>query len=935
MNDDKQGGYPRMKNRGEISTFAVCLVLLLSPVLGGCATYMGYHYEGYEDGPKETKAIGDVVSEVELSVSEKPSKSSPRIALEAKRTQTTLMETTWTRKRVRADKYLPYSVFHDLGVEPMATGLCLAGPLGDLPTVLTGRAGAAMHTNTSYDENPPIRSHRWLHWFGWFLPFINANVAPREGQVFYVRRLVEADDPIRSEQYTKTEMSKLDSVPIRLDLGPAGMATVTTDVSGRGQFDLAPYLNQLRRDTNWTITASLKNYDTSDELELTYNTSDLGVTWSEPRVQPGNPPRLSVELALSDTGGDAVLEAGESAEARLTVRNIGDVTAWDLRTRWQTPPSSPNKLIVGRPSAASRDRLEPGESWETRVDLQAAPEWTWDGELSVRARVEELSGREHPEPSATIATVDFEPPRLELVRWTWFDGENGVLEPGDNVTLNLWVQNIGLSEARDVRVVLRSSDTALRVGEFSKAVLLRPSELGRSVWNLEVPEGWTSPEGVSSKELPIEVVLEEARPRFSVAEGSLGLALGARSSVMSSSEEAVELAQIQQEAQDVIAAERQANKLRADLAKRRRAVEQSQQEFVRMKQELEGQMAALRAEQAQEREDIQGRIAALAQEHSKILAEVQRDLEEERRRLAEVEREKQARRAKLLEAQTERNVLRRRSYAVIVGVDEYQDPDIGRLQFACADARALRDALTDPQTGLFASENVTLLTTGARDPALVPERLNVLQAVAGLKSRLRPDDRLLFFFAGHGSTDEKGVGNYLLPQDVTLETVSLQGIKLREEILNVLEGCPARDQVVIIDACHSGLREGMRADDAQSRAVVVQGIGDALTKFGQNRSGRAVICSSSRDQLSNEDKQLRHGVFTYYLVEGLRALAGDQMSTVDSDLNGRVEASELFEHVAQSVDNWCREKGRPPQTPRSQYDDAGANISLATKPQEE
>lgn len=217
----------------------------------------------------------------------------------------------------------------------------------------------------------------------------------------------------------------------------------------------------------------------------------------------------------------------------------------------------------------------------------------------------------------------------------------------------------------------------------------------------------------------------------------------------------------------------------------------------------------------------------------------------------------------------------------------------------------------------------------------MPTRSNILDALLYLTKNIGPEDRLLFFFAGHGTTDQQGEGNYLLPQDATLDNFPLQGLKLSEEILWAFERCQAREQIVIVDACHSGFRKGIRDEDTRDLEITAKRIESALDAFSQARSGRAVLTSSSRDQKSQEDDTIAHGVFTYYLVNGLQAFATDKTPEVDQDLDRRIDAGELFQYVQHRVETWCRENQRPPQTPRSRYDDAGANIPLATQPQEE
>src|SRR5262249_55573377 len=72
--------------------------------------------------------------------------------------------------------------------------------------------------------------------------------------------------------------------------------------------------------------------------------------------------------------------------------------------------------------------------------------------------------------------------------------------------------------------------------------------------------------------------------------------------------------------------------------------------------------------------------------------------------------------------------------------------------------------------------------------------------------------------------------------------------------------------------------------------------------------GRFLIASCDRGQKSIEAEPLRHGLFTYHLLQGLRG-AGDR------DGDGRVSVAELFGYVSSAVSRDAREKFQREQTP--------------------
>ena len=63
-----------------------------------------------------------------------------------------------------------------------------------------------------------------------------------------------------------------------------------------------------------------------------------------------------------------------------------------------------------------------------------------------------------------------------------------------------------------------------------------------------------------------------------------------------------------------------------------------------------------------------------------------------------------------------------------------------------------------------------------------------------------------------------------------------------------------------------------------------------------------IISASGPNEVSLELPELGHGVFTYYLLEGLRGKA-------DRNGDGVVTVSELYEYVEEQVERKVREAG--------------------------
>jgi len=188
-----------------------------------------------------------------------------------------------------------------------------------------------------------------------------------------------------------------------------------------------------------------------------------------------------------------------------------------------------------------------------------------------------------------------------------------------------------------------------------------------------------------------------------------------------------------------------------------------------------------------------------------------------------------------------------RLFAVIVGVSEHQNPS-HNLTFAHTDAINMYDFLR-------------LYTTPERIQLLTDEDAtyyNVVKHMSRLFSQARPEDVVIFFFAGHGHHD------VFQMHDKEKQFSTLQRI-FRESNAN--------RRMIFADTCHAGsLRQPGNRRQANPGANVM------------------LFLSSRNYQLSWESSALQGGFFTQTLMSGLRGGA-------DANNDGNVTAIELFKYV--------------------------------------
>jgi len=133
-----------------------------------------------------------------------------------------------------------------------------------------------------------------------------------------------------------------------------------------------------------------------------------------------------------------------------------------------------------------------------------------------------------------------------------------------------------------------------------------------------------------------------------------------------------------------------------------------------------------------------------------------------------------------------------RYYALLIAAQNYRHPSVTTLDYPVADAQRVRQVLTADYN--FDSQDVTLL----RDP----DRDAILTALERLAEKLRADDHLLIFYAGHGHWDEQRRQGYWLPANAQ------QGRRAdwisNSDLRDAIRAIPARHTLLVSDACFSG-----------------------------------------------------------------------------------------------------------------------------------
>jgi len=219
-------------------------------------------------------------------------------------------------------------------------------------------------------------------------------------------------------------------------------------------------------------------------------------------------------------------------------------------------------------------------------------------------------------------------------------------------------------------------------------------------------------------------------------------------------------------------------------------------------------------------------------------------------------------------------------WAVIIGVASYNHMPV--LRYTDDDAYRIHSFLKSPEGGAIPDAQMEILV----DDAATYE--NIKGTMSRVFSQAGPNDMVLLYFSGHG------LKGSFLPIDFDGFNNKLP----HEEVTELFKNSRAKYKLCIADACHSGSLLAMRSGSAQSI------ITSYYEQLAQANGGTALLLSSKSEETSLESSGLRQGVFSHFLIRGLKGEA-------DSNLDNVISVQELFDYVYENVRSYTGNRQSP------------------------
>lgn len=131
-------------------------------------------------------------------------------------------------------------------------------------------------------------------------------------------------------------------------------------------------------------------------------------------------------------------------------------------------------------------------------------------------------------------------------------------------------------------------------------------------------------------------------------------------------------------------------------------------------------------------------------------------------------------------------------YGIIIGIDNYKDPNLPDLNNPIKDAEKLYQTLLTNYT--FEAENIRILKDATRG--------EMIQNLDEMSRIITENDNLLIFYAGHGTWDEASTNGYWLPSDADGH-VKTNWFR-NSALVDYLKEIKSKHTLLITDACFAG-----------------------------------------------------------------------------------------------------------------------------------
>lgn len=228
-----------------------------------------------------------------------------------------------------------------------------------------------------------------------------------------------------------------------------------------------------------------------------------------------------------------------------------------------------------------------------------------------------------------------------------------------------------------------------------------------------------------------------------------------------------------------------------------------------------------------------------------------------------------------------------RKVAVVIGVEQFEDQAFPDLKWAVEDATEVGRILEDPDYGGF--DRVVYLTGEGQ-----VRRDRVLAELISLRNDLRRQDTVVVYVSTHGTMTLDPDGEprlYLVASDTRPGDLRGTAIELAE-VQAFFSEMRAERKALILDACYNGEAKSALQPTVRQRIERMDD-GAVLSRKVRLGESEAHLFASTFGRPAREDDELKHGVYTYHLLD---ALTWNQLEA-DGNGDGVITVYEAHDHA--------------------------------------
>lgn len=229
----------------------------------------------------------------------------------------------------------------------------------------------------------------------------------------------------------------------------------------------------------------------------------------------------------------------------------------------------------------------------------------------------------------------------------------------------------------------------------------------------------------------------------------------------------------------------------------------------------------------------------------------------------------------------------RDAVALIIGIETYKNAP--KAEFAESDASQFYDYA---RKALGVPDNRIKLLKGSN-----ASKFDIIkQLKTWLAAEINANKTDVYvFYSGHGLASADGKTSYLLPFDADTALLDETSVKLTD-FVNTINNSKPKSLALFMDSCYSGQGKNGATLLASARPVTVKvnkpELPDHVT----------ILTSAAGDQIAISVPEIRHGLFSYFLMKGLEGLA-------DVNSDGNISMNELHQYVATNVSREATRRG--------------------------